>query len=89
MSATLSPRQTEDFLSLWERVIEQTHPNSRRKMEIERRTLWLDLPAEQRTKRLARAHLSALSRSVNTDDEEGRGDDLKLDMAGLFRELAS
>ncbi len=86
-ATTLRPWQPESFLSLWERVIEQCHPNSRTKMEAEREQNWLGLPEGERTKALARATLSSLSRSVNTDDEEGRGDDLKMDMANLFQEL--
>lgn len=44
-------------------------------------------PVEKRTKVYARSLLTGLSRNVDTTDEEGRGDDLKLDMANLFQEL--
>ena len=83
----LSPSQTETFLALWERVIEQCAPQYRERLEAERQSIWLGLPAEQRTKGRARSLLSSLSRNVTTGDEEGRGHDLMLELATLFKIL--
>src|SRR4051812_1659902 len=84
---TLSRWQEEAFLHLWERVIEQCDERYRESMEAERRATWLDLPPKEQTRARARAALTSLTRSVNTDDEEGAGDELKPQMANLFQSL--
>jgi hypothetical protein len=86
-SEPLSVSQSETFLLLWERVIAQCSSSYRERLEAEQQALWLGLPAEQRTKARARQLLSALSRNVDTEDEEGRGNDLQHEMAILFGQL--
>ena len=87
-SKPLTPEQAETFLSLWERVIEQCDERLREDMERERGTLWVRLLPGEKTRTRARALLSSLSRSVSTDDEEGLGDELLLQMAEFRRALA-
>ncbi len=65
----LTPEQTEDFLSLWERAIELSDPNRRDAMEAERAGIWT---AETQSRRLARSILSDLQRNANVETNAGR-----------------
>ena len=65
----MTPEQTEDFLSLWERAIELSDPNRRDAMEAERAGIWT---AETQSRRLARSVLSDLRRNANVETDAGR-----------------
>ena len=79
----LTPEQTEDFLSLWERAIELSDPNRRDAMEAERAGIWT---AETQSRRLARSVLSGLQQNANVETDAGR--ELAQACAALRRTLA-
>src|SRR6202789_4115489 len=65
----MTPEQTEDFLSLWERAIELSDPNRRDARETERAGIWT---AETQSRRLARSVLSDIRRNANVETDAGR-----------------
>lgn len=72
MSKTLTPEQTETFLSLWERVIERCGEMWRGDMEQARASLWGDLPAAEQTRDRAASLLKQLSRDLDKNDDDDR-----------------
>lgn len=75
-SDRLSAEQLETFVALWERVIEHCAERYRPTMEAERRLLWEDQIAVERTRLRARRLLSDLRRCVDPEDGEGSGAEL-------------